>query len=784
MARFATPDLEEDVLQNLLKGFASEDSWPQGVMFSPEQMRDLLSLKGAPAVSGKAASTIAKDVRGQMFLKDLPRGSELAKWVAGSKLSKGERAAATMGLSEGAREALMALVSRRSPDRVPARVLKERLGKLLQDINAGAEARVAEGPRPTMSVQRGEKKPQPWMRERYTPGGRGALAVPPQEGPLPSFKGGKVRPKAVDIYEQRALQRELLKELQGRAGGAPLVPAAKDLFAEPSTGGTAKEVSDYLAGLSPKERLGFIQDLKKKDQLAGRPTRAPYIRRELPERPDFELSAVQKEVQDRVREFKKITDEFDGMIPPGKLMAGIEPGPGRAKSIAAFAASQKKYNEAIKALDATFAGESGGKTHAIANKFILEIVKERPDLNAEGVRKLMPNLWSRIEHPAKGETLAQAVVKRAANFASERAAEATGKGERLYQMQPRRRGSELTSVAGSSKERPIPEGNNPMGWEREGDRAFMADKVEEVRQSLRQGKPQLEVLPHGEAPPEVHPQLKKVLDEQARLKTILPSGADDLDAYNAALYEAQFAGPDATNVDVPSPPKPKYTPDELKMTPRMKEIRGRAKMVEWRRKVQEAAEKQAALEKNAFTNPINHDVEARQNPTFRQVAMGANSEDVDLTSDFGTSSERDKAAQIENATGRKAQKAAERELSPRVPEGVRVASELRAGQGGLPPSGPKELEKIAELAQARIPAFKNLDLATIKQILDGKSLKGAAPEVKQVWQDVMQLATRRDAGVTKELGRAAWGIAKGDPEATVGMAAHVQKILKMLVTKL
>jgi len=71
------------------------------------------------------------------------------------------------------------------------------------------------------------------------------------------------------------------------------------------------------------------------------------------------------------------------------------------------------------------------------------------------------------------------------------------------------------------------------------------------------------------------------------------------------------------------------------------------------------------------------------------------------------------------------------------------------------------------------------------------SLKGVekpiaewSPELRQTVDRIMKLATRRDAGVTKELGRAAVGIAKGDPEATVGMAAHVQKILKMLVTKL
>ena len=419
----------------------------------------------------------------------------------------------------------------------------------------------------------------------------------------------------------------LIDEIRNRTGGMSHKDVAR------------RAGQDVLTGMTPDEADKFIREEKSRGARAGRPTRAPYIWRELPERPDFEPSAVQKEVQDRVREFKKITDKFDGMIPPGKLMAGIEPGPGRAKSIAAFAASQKKYNEAIKALDATFAGPPGGETHAIANKFILEIVKERPDLNAEVVRKLMPNLWGRIQHPKGDETLAQAVVKRAADFASERAAEATGKGERLYQMQPRRRGSELTSVAGLAKNRPIPEGNNPMGWEFEGDRAFMAQEVDDVRQSLRTGptgpdgkpRPTLEVLPHGEAPPKVHPQLQKVLNEQARLKTILASGADDLDAYNAALYEAKFAWPDATNIDVPSPPKPKYTPDELKMSPRMKEIRGRAKMVEWRRMVQEAAERQAALEKNAFTNPINHDVKARQFPTFRQVTMGVDPDDVAMS---------------------------------------------------------------------------------------------------------------------------------------------------------
>lgn len=638
MSRFATPDLEEEILLDFLKEFASEDT-AQYDLFRPSSMKDIVGLKGAPVVSGKAMSTLARDVKGQMLLKDLPRGSELAKWVAGSKLSKGERAAATMGLSEGAREALMALVSKRSPDRVPARVLKERLGKLLQDVDEGARARMKEGPRPAMSVQRGRDLP---------PVKRKSMEV---EGPLPSFEGGKVRPKAADIYEQRALQRELVKELQARAGAGVVTPTSygwtqggpvafsKEMLADASSGDVSKDVADHLAGMTVGERLQFMQDLREGDKALKRSPRFDPIHRELPERPDFEPSAVQKEVQDRVREFKKITDKFDGMVPPGELMAGIEAGPGRAKSLAAFAASQKKYNEAIKALDATFAGPPGGETHAIANKFILEIVKERPDLNAEGVRKLMPNLWGRIQHPKGDETLAQAVVKRAADFASERAAEATGKGERLYQMQPRRRGSELTSVAGLAKNRPIPEGNNPMGWEFEGDRAFMAEEVDDVRQSLRTGptgpdgkpRPTLEVLPHGEAPPKVHPQLQKVLNEQARLKTILASGADDLDAYNAALYEAQFAGPDATNIDVPSPPKPKYTPDELKMSPRMKEIRGRAKMVEWRRMVQEAAERQAALEKNAFTNPINHDVKARQFPTFRQVTMGVDPDDVAMS---------------------------------------------------------------------------------------------------------------------------------------------------------
>jgi hypothetical protein len=158
----------------------------------------------------------------------------------------------------------------------------------------------------------------------------------------------------------------------------------------------------------------------------------------------------------------------------------------------------------------------------------------------------------------------------------------------------------------------------------------------------------------------------------------------------------------------------------------------------------------------------------------------AEKKDVDLTSDFDTFSESEKAARIENATYRKAQKAAERELSPRVPEGVRVASELRAGQGGLPPSSLAQVRKMARLAKGRMPEqFGDISLKGVE-----KPIAEWSPELRQTVDRIMKLATRRDAGVTRELGRAAMGIAKGDPEATVGMAAHVQKILKMLVTKL
>lgn len=329
----------------------------------------------------------------------------------------------------------------------------------------------------------------------------------------------------------------------GKAGGPALTKRILDGIRDRIANFRNQDVQrmvgqDVLAGMTDKERKEFLRAEKESVRRAKGSTRPENIFRVRPDLPDLPESEMQRRVKALVAEYKDIVGKK--AIHPDKLMAGIAAGPGRAKSIEKFWANEQGILDKLWKLDQQFADK---ESWSLATKFGEALIQENPGLTEKQLATVMPNLLKRLERPGDKRTLGQAVAQFSANSAENSAAEAVGKGERMYQMQLPGRGKDLTGVAGSLKERTI-DGNNPMGWEREGDRAFMAEEVEAARAKVRKGKtPVLEVLPPGKAPPAVNPAVAKVLAEQARLKTILPAAADTRDAYVATLARANAPGP-------------------------------------------------------------------------------------------------------------------------------------------------------------------------------------------------------------------------------------------------
>lgn len=486
----------------------------------------------------------------------------------------------------------------------------------------------------------------------------------------------------------------------------------------------ARSGRDVLAGMSEDEANQFIKAEQNRASRAEKPTKAPYIRRELTEQyEDFPKTKTQQAVEDLLGKF----DEARGKVTmkPTELGAKAD-GP----TMARWLKDKNEARAAYAAIDAQVGGDM-----ALSNKLVAAIQERYPEITAQQLDTAMPRAMKKVYqglannreitsnrewkpwefrrfspkgHLLIGDTevpLAQAIADANARHSDASYLEASGMpyrkptGERV--PRPPFMGEKLEGArqdARAAKRPPL------VGPPREGAEINELDRPRLVKNSS--SKSTAKAFP-------LDKQVKKVLDEIEMSRRIKLSAADTDSAHAVALAQAQAQG-----------------------------------------------------------KPL---------PTKQGVrAELAEQGDVDLTSDFDTFSEREKQARIDNAVGRKAEKAVERELSPRVPEGVRVASELRAGQGGLPPSSLAQVRKMARLAKGRMPEqFGDVSLKGVE-----RPIAEWSPELRQTVDRIMKLAMRRDAGVTRELGRAAWGIAKGDPEATVGMAAHVQKILKMLVTKL
>jgi len=498
---------------------------------------------------------------------------------------------------------------------------------------------------------------------------------------------------------------------------------------------------DVLAGMNKSEQKTFIAGQKeaaKRAKMASYPT---FIHRELEDTGELAASPTQQTVDSLMRQYRNITQGREVGVPgaakhvrvigglnmnPDELMAGVEAGPGRAASRAAFEADKVGIVKKLRELDAMFAS-SDPQTWSIATKFGEAIVQENPDITRRQLLTTMPNLTKHLQYPRPGQSQGQAIAQFGADSAYKSARETDASD-------------------------------------------FMAGEVEDARAAARMergnvaGKPNLEVLPAGKAPPKVDKQVAETVAKRDLLRRILPSSFKNKDDFLGALERAKTAAPDATNVDVPMPTKEtlaRLSPDEQKALLALRD------------------QKIAALKKNAFTNPADFDVEARRHPTFQGVVGDGDVDDVDWLADMDADDAWNKQVQ----SGRRGQSQLER-LSrkgrPRDPGAAALAMELGDAKGGLPPHNQQALEKLVKKLRATAPGFENLTLADVMAVRSKAPV--GPPTMGEVARGALQ---HRDAAATQKLAKALKLVEAGkSEEALAGLGANLQKIIKMFITKL
>lgn len=507
---------------------------------------------------------------------------------------------------------------------------------------------------------------------------------------------------------------------------------------------------DVLTGMTEDEANQFIKAEQKRAARAEDPMRFPKIRRELTEQfEDFPETNTQRQVREMLGKFEQAREKVT--MKPTEL--GAKPdGPTMAKWL--------KDKNAAKAAYAAIDVEAG-QSMALSNKLVAAIQERYPEITAQQLDTVMPRAMKKVfqgiannreltsAHEVKpwelrrfskdghlliGETevpLALAIADANARHSEVENLKASGMrhGRATDDVKPPGAGKDLTGVAGSATSRPLPTKKakwvDPDATLDERTPPFKQGELEDARQNARAAKrgPFVGPVREGDA-----------LGELNRARLVKnPSSKPTAEAF-------------------PLDAGVKKVLDEIEVLRRIKLSAADT----------DSAYAAALAQAKAQGKPL---------PTKQAVrSQLTEKKDVDLSSDFKFG-ENNEAARIENATYRKAQKAAERELprmggkTPRQSAGIQLAALLRDGEKGLPASGPKEFEKIAKLAKDRIAAFKDLDLASIKKILRGKGLAGASPQVQQSWKDVQRLTMRRDAHETGQLKKMVMGVIRDEPLA-------------------
>lgn len=571
-----------------------------------------------------------------------------------------------------------------------------------------------------------------------------------EAGPLEALLGGDVRGQLdfeslIDLSVPKDPDGLPTKGMRLTPEGPPKLSAKKEGVKNPHL--LRRSVKD-------PELREFLAKLKKSEMKAGGNPKPDYIHRGLPDRPDLPESAMQQRVKALMAEYKEIVGKK--AIHPDELMAGIEAGPGRAKSLAKHAADKQAMIEKLWALDQQFADK---ESWSLATKFGEALIQENPGLTEKQLATVMPNLLKRLEKPGDKRTLGQAVAQFSANSAvkSADATEITGL-ERVKKNIPAKQfhqrllkkpgwqqahqeleqkarnlgvlpddwkskdpGDLLMATQDSPKLKPewdaletAIEVRTPSTLRKTGP-GFMEEKVEAARDATREGRaPLLQKLPGGKTPPVVDPMVAAALEEQARWKTIHPPAADTRDAYVAALAQARTAAGDATNIDVPMPTKEtlaRLSPEEQKALLAIRD------------------EKIAALKKNYHQNPPDIDVQGRRNPTFQGVISDMEPEDAGVSlkgvADIG-------ADDVEDALPPWVRKKYEKMVEAGVPHEAAVQDilgdqrwheQVRSGRRGQ-----SEVERLVRGSfpdkQGRFPKWQS------RQVPSGRAQRNAAPELR------------------------------------------------------